>query len=271
MPRPITRSLNQDVCEILHEAFRVYREELESVVKDRELSDAVTMELSLVKFLLPQFFEIQPKNHGSGSITLDDDVWAFIRDIGHKYLSALEQRLTVAEATEHISGSVEVERKKVNNFADFIHVLDTEGLPDKKALIKDFFPQTPAGAPAAEQRTIVQVQVGDIYGSNVAVTGINNGEIKQNAMPDDLGELLKVLTQKILEAPSLTPEQRNDALGDIQTIQAQQTKAKPDKGIIKKATESLGTFADVGSIGQSAVTLAPYIHHLAHLIQQLHP
>ena len=270
MPRPISKTVNQDDCDILHAAFKIYREELRELVTAQDPSAAINSELKLVEFLLPQFFE-EPRNHGGhATLTLDDDVWAFIKDVGEKYVKAQRRRLIVAKAVEHISGSTSREEQRLNEFDGFLSELTQLNLPSKPALIKDFFGPVAGTAPAAEQRTLIQVQVGDIYGSNVAVAGINNGNITQGALPEDLGKLLAMLTDKIVNASDLNEEQRNDALGDVQTIQAQRTKAKPNKEIINTAVSSLGVLADAATVGQAAITFTPYIHHLAHLVSMLH-
>jgi hypothetical protein len=98
---------------------------------------------------------------------------------------------------------------------------------------------------------------------------MSSGDVTQGITSADLEKLLSTLTKQVLDATSLTQEQRNDALGDIQTIQAQRTKAKPDKGIIRRAVDGLKVLGDINTIGKSAVALAPYIEHLVHIVEKL--
>lgn len=67
-------------------------------------------------------------------------------------------------------------------------------------------------------RTTAHTSTATDYSSpntELPVAGINNGDVTQGVTGSELEKLLATLTDEILKAPSLTNEQRTDALAHI--------------------------------------------------------
>jgi len=106
-----------------------------------------------------------------------------------------------------------------------------------------------------------QITIGNLYGQFAAV---NNGTMVQNNNQDVM-EALNTLT-KIIAESKIDEDKKQDALGDIQTIQAQATKKNPDRTILDAAFNGLQVVANVAVI---ATAVAPYMDKIQAFIQSM--
>jgi hypothetical protein len=107
-----------------------------------------------------------------------------------------------------------------------------------------------------------QITIGNLYGQFAAV---NNGTMVQNNNQDVM-EALNALTNIIADS-KLDEDKIQDALGDIQTLQAQATKKNPDRKIAEIAFNSLQVVTNLAII--ASIGVIPYMDKIQAFIQGL--
>ena len=155
----------------------------------------------------------------------------------------------------------------MNRLEELLIVSGLNTLKPREALLKSFMYVIPANTQIAE-KTSIQVQVGDIYGQMI-IANNTQGNITQTSADPELIKLLQELTKQIIDNPILLPEQKNDALGDVQAIQAQVTKTKPSKKVVQALAGSLSFLADATQVATAAVTFTTILEKLGHFISSI--
>jgi preprotein translocase subunit SecD len=95
------------------------------------------------------------------------------------------------------------------------------------------------------------------------VTVVGSGNIV-NVEHTDLSELVSNLIQKISSSDNFEEEQKLDLTSDLNTIQNQLSKTKPDKGIIAKAWSGIEHIVTAGGFVELATKIGELINNIAH-------
>jgi len=263
--------MGNDSLKKIAEICGIYASELSKVTRP---SKPIQEELRLANGIVTKIHEeyLYDDDFSMATVDLDESVWALIRGLCLAYIKAQRALLEIEKRTERIAGSTELSEQELDQLESLMDVT-AEGqkclgdIKPRAPLLKDFMVAMQGDSDIAE-KTLIQLQVGDVYGQMI-VSPHNSGTINQSTAPLELIEALKELTEAINGQPALRPEYKNDALGDVQGIQAQITKSKPSKKIIKALTDSLGMLADATQVGTAAVILAPHIDKVRQLIDLL--
>jgi hypothetical protein len=192
-----------------------------------------------------------------GSLPLYGKNYGKLCDILSKNCSAKKQlldearRKVLAEAAHQ--GKTE-ELEKINSVLslDFWTTVNR-----KKALVDSFYP---VEEPKQEQSVALQITIGNLYGQFAA---FNNGTMIQNN--NDAVEALKEVTDALITS-KLSDTEKQDALADVQTIQSQLNKEKPNKSILNAALISLQTAAN---LAQVLTVVAPHFDKIQNFISQI--
>lgn len=120
----------------------------------------------------------------------------------------------------------------------------------------------------ATVQAITQVSVSSVSKVDKRTLNINNSPIHNLSFGDrnqvsqsveELEDRLSKLSNKINESTTLSDEEKNDHLSDIQTIATQIGKAKPNRQIVKMAWESIKTLATIEGFNQLIDRITPHI------------
>ncbi|MDO8503883.1 MAG: hypothetical protein Q7S60_04320 [bacterium] len=212
-------------------------------------------------------------NRGDGhwdliSLQLTGSTIGWLSDILHKYWRSKESLLQIQKQKTFVEGALEAEEKEVEELKEVLQNSLWERVDRIKVLVPDFVGQTANDSKDSERKSEIkqQITVGNLYGQ--VVFGDNFGNLNQGNTGETI-KLLQELFNKIVEEKELPNEIKSDAIGDIQTIQSQVLKSKPDKGIIQTAMTSLQVLANASQVAQFAMIAVPYIDKLKQLIEKI--
>lgn len=90
-------------------------------------------------------------------------------------------------------------------------------------------------------------------GQNIITIGDGN---VVNASFKDVASALSELRSKIVEAPEISEEKKMDSVSDVDTIQAQLSKATPNKSVITAAWDGIKNLATVTSLAVNVSKVA---------------
>jgi hypothetical protein len=264
--QPVVFNIEEHNVRTLIEALGLYSNALGSVPNPNE---TIKKELRYAGVAIQILYAGLEQAWGMPTITMDRNLWELTKSVGVEYLTAKSSKLELVKAAELVNGSTDQDQLALEQLSGFLDADGVKGLEMKTLLVKSFSSLMPSDGDMADKMTI-QVQAGNVYGQLV-VAGTNNGSITQNNSYTEIYKTLDELTAELSnESNDILPETRSDALGDIQSIQAQLTKSKPSKSVIDAALKGLSVVADAAQVGQVAVTLAPHVHTLTQLLSQIH-
>jgi hypothetical protein len=266
--KPLQVNVEKDNLQTIVDIVYLYLQELYKV---KNPSEAIQEEISSAntiyriineQYLFDDYF-------GVATVALDENLWALILNLGGRYIIDKRRVLAIEKSTEKIIGSTEKEAKKLDRLESLLEADAFNDVAPRQALLKDFMSSIPTNTELAE-KTAVQVQVGDVYGQMIVASN-TNGNISQTSADPEFIKLLQEMSREINGDPTLSSEQKVDALGDVQAIQAQLTKTKPNHNVLSAAATSLAFLADAAQVATAAVTFGPLIDRLAHFISTLTP
>lgn len=169
-----------------------------------------------------------------------------------KSLKKLKQPLLVKAALES-------EKREIDHIRETLQAKVWQTVERGKILIDSLYKPKEGSAQSNTAPYSQQTIIGNVYGQ---VIGNNIGQTTQNIYQDSL-VTLQELFNLVSNDDSLSEEIKRNAVGDIQTIQSQLMKSKPDKNILTKAKDALGILADSIQVGQFAAQALPLIQKLS--------
>lgn len=200
-------------------------------------------------------------------LVMAGEEYGLLLDLLFKEKSSLNQEYREKKERVFIDGALEGLESKIQKITDILNTDVMQRAPRKKALVQTLrFSNEPKNNPDSVQYS--QTIIGNVFGSAVVSnTGTIKVEMKQEV--SQAYELLKELTDLVREL-SLESTQKNDIYLDIQTLQSQLSKQKPNKGIMTGALNSLEALGNVAQISDFFIThIAPKIALLSTLIGQI--
>lgn len=183
-----------------------------------------------------------------------------LHDVFYKYYTGKKAKLRLQEATNNVKGALEAEEQEIKNIEEVLNGPFFQDLDRSSALVDDLQDVDNQAVAKIEQ----QITIGNLYGQLVA--GNNYGTMKQENN-SELISLLQSLFDELVVLETISEQVKNNAIGDIQTMQAQAMKNTPDRTILERAREGLSVLADSLQVGQFAVVAAPYIQKIDELIK----
>lgn len=200
-------------------------------------------------------------------LVMAGEEYGLLLDLLFKEKSSLDQELREKREQIFIDGALEGLENKIQKITDILNTDVMQRAPRKKALVQTLrYSNEPKNNSDSIQYS--QTIIGNVFGSAVVTnTGTINVEMKQEV--SQAYELLKELTDLIRDL-SLRSTQKNDIYLDIQTLQSQLSKQKPNKGIMTGALNSLEALGNIAQISDFFITrIAPKISLLSTLIDQI--
>lgn len=189
------------------------------------------------------------------TLPMDAQSYGFLYDIYYKYYSGKKQELEEAKRTTLIEAALEGQAQEVENINEVLHAPIWETVERQKILVNSLYIPKDVPLQSGNIPYTQQTINGNVYGQ---VIGTNVGHASQSVFQDSL-VTLQELFELVKERSDLPANIKADAIGDIQTIQSQLLKPKPDKSILDKVIESLSILADSVQVGQFALYAAPLI------------
>ena len=258
--------VSKENLQTISEILSLYAGELYKITSP---SQKIQTEIRIANGLCQAINEecVYDDNFNVTTVNFNEDYWALIYTLCRKYIDDKRGLLAIEKSTERIVGSTDEESTRLDSLENFLNVAGLDKLQSREALLKSFMHVIPANTEVAE-KTAIQVQVGDVYGQMI-VANNTQGSITQTSADPELIKFLQEFTKVVIDSPVLSPEQKNDALGDVQAIQAQITKTKPSKKVIQTLISSLSVLADATQVATAAVTFAPMLEKLQHFISSM--
>jgi len=96
-------------------------------------------------------------------------------------------------------------------------------------------------------------------GQNIITLGDGN---QVNAHFQDIGEALSELKDAVRQSEDLTDDEKVNLVVDIDSIQGQLAKPKPNTAIVQNLWDGINKAASVASLGSAVAQVAPYIARL---------
>ncbi|WP_123784096.1 hypothetical protein [Corallococcus macrosporus] len=90
------------------------------------------------------------------------------------------------------------------------------------------------------------IYVSNSPGANVNAGNIGSSQVSNVAVADD-ANILRQVRETLMRDASLKPAERQDALAEVQIVEAQLAKSKPNKGALRDSLDTLGRISSVGS------------------------
>ncbi len=232
----------------------------------------VRKEIKDVGRLIAHFREKSKEAQDDGGfidINLMGSTYGLLSDIMHKHGAILESELKEKKKVSFVEGALEGEEKEVKEITKVLQNPFWQRVERVRTLVPHFSePKTEKDDTKDKQDSIIQQQItiGSLYGQ--AVFGDNYGQLMQ----EEKGDILKALQdlfEEVRTAKTIPEEIKSNAIGDIQTIQSQTMKAKPDKGIVNRAVKSLSVLADASQVAQFALRVLPHLEKLQKIVEKL--
>lgn len=187
------------------------------------------------------------KNYGK----LFDILWKHYN--AKKQLLEEKKKLVLEEAAhEGATGELE-EINRVLQFGFWNHVTR------HKALVDSFYPKE---EPKKDSPNVqMQITIGNLYGQFAA---FNNGTMVQNNNTEAVTALREITDALI--ASKLPDQEKQEALLDVEAMQSQLKKEKPNKKMLEIGLSSLQVAANIAQI---ASVVAPHFDKIQHFIASL--
>lgn len=204
---------------------------------------------------------------GLQELVMTGEEYGLLLDLMFKEKSALDQDLREKKQRVFIEGALEGLENKIQKITDILNTEVMKRAPRKKALVETLrYASEPKTSSESVQYS--QTIIGNVFGAAVVSnTGTIEVEMKQEV--SQAFEALKELTDLVKDL-SIEPSQKNDIYLDIQTLQSQLSKQKPNKSIMRGALSSLEGLGNVAQISDFFIShIAPKIGLLSTLMDQI--
>lgn len=165
-----------------------------------------------------------------------------------------EKKKVVLEEAAHEGATEELaEINRVLQFDFWNHVTR------HKALVESFYPKE---EPKKESQNVqMQITIGNLYGQFAA---FNNGTMVQNNNTEAV-EALRAITDALV-ASKLPDQEKQEALLDIESMQSQLKKERPNKNLLEAGLTSLQVAANIAQI---VSIVSPHFDKIQHFISTL--
>lgn len=245
---------------MFEKAIKKYLECLEPIKGDG--NKTVEKEVQDWQAILQRIQEIeQPLQHPDeeGELILLGKNYGKLYDILWKDYSAKKQLLEerkkkILDEAAHEGAETEIEEMR--------QMLDNgtwQNFTRHKTLVESFYPKE---EPKKESQNVqMQITIGNIYGQFAA---INNGTMVQNNNSEAV-QALREITDALI-ASKLADQEKQEALLDVETIQTQLKKGKPNKKVLEIGMASLQVAANSAQIWQA---VQPHFDKIQHFISTL--
>lgn len=180
-------------------------------------------------------------------------------DILSKYYSAKKQLLDekkrkILDEAAHEGATNELERVRIllgENFWNHVN--------RKKTLVESFYPKQEQSK--KQESIAMKITIGNLYGQFAA---LNNGSMIQNNYNEAIAAL-KQITEALINS-KLPDNEKQDALLDIESMQSQLKKEKPNRKLLELGLIGLQAVANVAQIYQ---VIHPHLQILQDFIAKM--
>jgi hypothetical protein len=223
-------------------------------------------EVSLVKALSNHFREVErncEEDFDLREVDLRGEHLKLLSDVLHKYEAQKHDELRRKKTTNSVEGALEKEEAELEDLRNILRLKIFQETPRRAALVQGFHTSAPAkskdNSESGQKHIKQNINVGTLYGQFVA--GDNYGSMQQDNSKE-LRESLQKLLELLSEEKVLESETKRSAISDIQVIQNESVKTKPNKRILKFAWDSLKTLPDLVKITEMGMKIQPHIEEI---------
>lgn len=203
----------------------------------------------------------EAKTEGTGGVSVLAKHYGKLFDMIWKYYGWKKQELDERKRKIAIEAAHEGALKELEFINQVLSHSVWEQFTRHHTLIDTFY--TPQEEPKPQSAGL-QITIHNLYGQFAA---INNGSMVQNNNSEALGAL-KEITDALIKS-DLPDNDKEEALADVETVQAQLKKKTPNKAILDAGMVALQVAANAAQIYQA---VEPHFHTITHFISQLpHP
>ena len=165
-----------------------------------------------------------------------------------------ERKRIVLEEAAHQGATEELEKINIVLGLGF-----WEHINRKRCLVESFYPKE---EPKKEQQSVaMQITIGNLYGQFAA---FNNGAMVQNNNSEAV-TALREITDALISS-KLQDDEKQEALLDVEAMQSQLKKDKPNRRMLEIGLESLQVAANTAQIYQA---IQPHFHTILEFLKHL--